>query len=197
MRPYVIGIWLLLPVAGAAYHFGPGQERMVMDDVTKMLATADQAAQEEIWDEALELYNKVLGMLPAEDLATARQVRLQRAKVQMMMSQLPQAHDDLELLVSELKSDSDADPEVLSEAREALANAKFYLTWLMRLEGVPRDTWEPEIESARELYRFLAEASNKQGDVESAERHQESLEAAIRLARMELKELQGLPLPSQ
>jgi hypothetical protein len=67
----------------------------------------------------------------------------------------------------------------------------------MRLEGMPQDEWEPEIEAARENYKYLAEMAEKQGQADLAQRHREDLEAAIRLARMDLSELQGLPLPSQ
>ena len=41
---------------------------------------------------------------------------------------------------------------------------------------------------------FVADLS---GDETSTKKNQEDLEAAIRLARMDLSELQGLPLPSQ
>ncbi len=63
----------------------------------------------------------------------------------------------------------------------------------MRLEGAPREEWEPRIESARQTFKQLA------GDASGAARQeaQEDLESAIRLARMDLSELQGLPLPSQ
>ncbi len=197
MRPYLLAAWVLLPVAGAAYHFGPGQRELALDDVSAILAKADQAAADEIWDEALTLYSDALARLPAEEISTARRIRLARAKVQMNASELPQARADLASLVDELAEDKQADPKLLASAREALANAKFYMTWLMRLEGVPRDEWEGEIESARELYRFLAEDAEKSGADEVVKRHRESLEAAVRLARMELKELQGLPLPNQ
>ncbi len=197
MRAYGIVLWLLLPVAGAAYHWGPGQRRLELDEITQMLAKADQAAKEEIWDEALVLYTDALARLPEGELETARRIRLELAKVRMNASELPRARADLQSLVDELQRDAKSDPALLAEAREALANAKFYMTWLMRLEGVARDEWEPEIDSARELYRFLAEEAKGSGDTKAVQRHRESLEAAIKLARMDLKELQGLPLPSQ
>ena len=58
------------------------------------------------------------------------------------------------------------------------------------MEGLPQEEWEPEIESSRQHFRLLAEKSSadKNG-------YQEKLESAIRLARMDLTELQGLPLP--
>jgi hypothetical protein len=67
----------------------------------------------------------------------------------------------------------------------------------MRLEGSPREDWEPEIEAARQNFSLLAEQSVEQGDSNAAKRHEEDLESSIRLARMDLPELQGVPLPSQ
>jgi hypothetical protein len=67
----------------------------------------------------------------------------------------------------------------------------------MRLEGEPREVWEPEIEASRQTYRLLAEQALAADDTAAAEGNQEDLEAAIRLARMDLSELQALALPSQ
>jgi hypothetical protein len=71
------------------------------------------------------------------------------------------------------------------------------MTWLMRLEGLGAQEWEPEIESARQTYRMLAEQDEAKGDQESARKHREDLESVIRLARMDLGDLQGLDLPKQ
>jgi hypothetical protein len=44
---------------------------------------------------------------------------------------------------------------------------------------------------------MLAEEAAKKGDSTASKKHGEDLEASIRLARIDLSELQGLPLPSQ
>jgi hypothetical protein len=67
----------------------------------------------------------------------------------------------------------------------------------MRLEGAPREEWEPEIEGARQTYKLLAGQAEERGQDELGARLRQDLESAIRLARMDLTELQGLPLPSQ
>ena len=100
-------------------------------------------------------------------------------------------------MVDELKDDDAADPELLRETRDAYANSQYYMTWLMRLEGLKREAWEPEIEAARQTYRLLAEQAEASGDDDAAKKSREDLESSIRLARMDLSELQGLPLPSQ
>ena len=96
-------------------------------------------------------------------------------------------------LVEELESEADTDPKLLAEARQALARTQFYTTWLMRLEGLDRAEWEPEIEAARQNWRLLAEQSNES----EAATHRTDLEAAIRLSRIEIEDLQGLPLPGE
>jgi len=193
MRILLLSAWLLLVPVALAYHFGPGQTQQKLDATAKKLAEAQKLAPAE----AVEAFTEALKLLPDGHADEARKIRLQRAKVQMLAKQLPEAHADLVSLVDELSGDAAADPNLLAEARSVLANSQYYLTWLMRLEGLPREVWEPEIESARQIYRHLAEHSQTRGDAAAAKTHLEDLESTIRLARMDLSELQGLPLPSQ
>ena len=176
----------------AAYHFGPGQEQLTLDEANKEMVAAQKAADDLEYDEALERFDNAMSLLPDGETEAIYRIRLEKAKVQMTARKLPDAHDALTGLMADLKGEEDVPPGLENGTREALANAQYYMTWLMRLEGVPRDVWEPEIEASRQNYRLLAE-----NDTVSVKKHQESLESAVRLARMELSELQGLPLPSQ
>jgi tetratricopeptide (TPR) repeat protein len=197
MRFLILIGWLMVPVAVAAYHFGPGQERLRTDEVAELLERAEQHVAKERWTDAVEAYEQALRILPSDRVPEARRIRLERAKAQMFARQLPEANKELQGLVEELNADSGAEARLLADARAALANSQYYLTWLMRLEGLARDVWEPEIEAARQTFRLLAEEASSTGNEKAATQHREDLEAAIRLARMDLAELQGLPLPSQ
>jgi hypothetical protein len=197
MRRLFVTGWFLIPVIVAAWHYGPGQERVRLDRVAAVLARADAAAADQKWEQADELYDEALRGLPADQVAEVRRVRLERAKAQMLAHKRPVAHEDLKDLVQEVTADPAADPRLLAEARAALANAQYYTTWLMRLEGSPREDWEPEIEAARQNFSLLAEQAEAKGDAAAAKKHEEDLESAIRLARMDLADLMGLPLPSQ
>ncbi|MCB9891207.1 MAG: hypothetical protein H6833_06145 [Planctomycetes bacterium] len=197
MRKLLLVLWLLLPIVGWAYHEGPGQDRMQLDEVARLLDEASIHAKDEVWLLAIETYEKALEELPAAYVNEARRIRLERDKAWMQVSKLPEAHGDLVKLVEELQGDENAESTTLAEARSSLANAKYYLTWLMRLEGLPRETWEPEIEAARQTQRLLAEQARERGDQDALKKHSEDLESTIRLARLSLDELQGLPLPSQ
>jgi hypothetical protein len=197
MRTFVLLGWLIVPVIAGAYHYGPGQEKLRLDDVSRVLADADRLAAEQDWQAASARYEQAVALLPAGRIADARRIRLQRAKVQMFGHQLPEANAALRDLVDQIEDDKTAEPQLRDEARDALANAQYYMTWLMRLEGLGVQEWEPEIESARQTYRMLAEQDEAKGDQESARKHREDLESVIRLARMDLGDLQGLDLPKQ
>jgi hypothetical protein len=196
MRTLLLAGWLLVPLGVGIWHYGPGQERVQLDQVSVFLAGADRHAAAGEWALAVEMYDRALEHLPETQAAAGRRIRLERAKAQMQASQLPAAHTELKTLCDELQADP-GDGKLLAEVRSARAQAEYYMTWLMRLEGLPQDVWEPEIESARQNYRLLAEQADRQGDVAAGEQSRKDLEAAVRLARMDLSELQGLSLPCQ
>lgn len=197
LRILLLTGWLVLPVAGYALHMGPGQDQKALDNAARHLAAAEASVAQQDHAAAVAQYDDALRALPAGRTADARKIRLEKAKAQMLARQLPEAHADLKGLVDELAADPTADPALLADARSTLANSQYYVTWLMRLEGMSPNDWEPEIEAARQAYKLLAEDAEKRGDSAAAKKHREDLEAAIRLARMDLGELQGLPLPSQ
>jgi hypothetical protein len=190
MRTFLLLSWMALPVAGVAYHYGPGQDRLVLDDVARIVATAESAVADEDWAFAVEQYGQAIAKLPEGHSDVSRLLRLERAKAQMNAQELPSAARELESLVDELDGDASAPSQLKAEGRRALANSQFYMTWLLRLEGKTRAEWEPQIEAARQNYRLLAESTDSATE-------KQDLEAAIRLERLELEDLQGLPLPSQ
>jgi hypothetical protein len=211
MKKQLLALWFLMPVAAGAYHLGPGQDRMLLDDAAEKIEEAegharkaailaigngDRAATDE-WAAANVAYQEALALLPDEEVQARRRLRLERAKCRMMISELPKANAELLVLVDELVADDDADRELLRDTRHSLANSQYYMTWLTRLEGAGREEWEPRIEAARQTFKLLLEEAAEEGDEDRQRRSREDLEAAIRLARLDLTELQGLPLPSQ
>jgi hypothetical protein len=211
MRKLFLTLWCLLPLGGAAYHYGPGRARLVLDEAAGAVDEArahvrsaqglqgTEAAVE--WALASARFEEALRLLPKERDTERRALTLERAKCRMLCSELPQANAELRALVQELEqepglsADSPADAALLFDARRTWANSEFYMTWLLRLEGALEDEWEPRIEAARQVYKLLAEEPGT--SAETRKGVQEDLESAVRLARMDLGELQGLPLPSQ
>ena len=211
MKRPLFALWLTLPVAAYAYHMGPGQEHMRLDQVAALIESADfhvaeaeriaalngdEAAVED-WTRAEADYAEALDLLPDERVTEARRLKLERAKAQMFISKLPIANATLSGMVTELLGDPDVDPELLADVQRTFATSQYYMTWLQRLEGAPREEWEPRIDSARQIFKLLATKAEAGADQSSTKEAREDLESAIRLARMDLSELQGLPLPSQ
>lgn len=186
--------WLLVPLAFAAWHFGPGQEHLKLDAAQALISQADSALAEEDYPKAIEKWEAALGKLPKEDVTQGRHLELEIAKAKMLSQKLPEAREELAELMFALDEDPKADPELRDETRSALANSRYYMTYLMKLEGLPDAEWEPEIEAARQEYKLLAETAL---DSSLAKTSADDLEAAIRLARIDPAELYGLPIPNQ
>ncbi len=197
MRKLALLGWLLLPALAGAYHYGPGQERMLLDEADGALSGAGRAAAAGRFGAAVSAYDEALARLPETRRPEARRVRVERAKAMMLDGLLPDANADLKALTEEMQADRSSDPGVLADARAALAGSQYYLTWLMKLEGLSREEWGPEIEGARQTYRLLAEQAGGAGDGESARLRREDVESAIRLALADPGDLQGRPLPKQ
>jgi len=195
MRKLFIFIWLLIPLGAAAYHFGPGQESLKFDQAYQHIDLAEKHLSNKEFTEAVVDFDKAISSLPSGDISIAKKLRLEKAKAQMQCSQLPEAYKNLESMLSELNENTE--PKIRAEIKSTLANAQYYITWLMRLEGHPREVWEPVIESSRQNYYAAAEFTKSEGNQKTTDELLQNIEASIKLARMDLDELQGLPLPNQ
>lgn len=185
--------WLIAPVALLAFHYGPGQTGLARDDAARQIALAQNLEADEDWRGAMAAYADAIAKLPAENQAERWQLRLARSKARMHSGELPEAIADQQALLAEMENAS-APSAQIDEVRANLGTAEYYAGWLMRLEGATTEEWTVEVENARQHFRLLAE-SNLGKDSAKAKRYQEDLEATIRLARMDLSELEGMPLP--
>jgi hypothetical protein len=197
MKILILTLWCLVPVGLFAWHYGPGREQLALDGTADILETAHAHAAAEDWPAAIESLETALAALPKERITEARRIRLELAKARMEAAGLPQAREELAALVAEIEADPQAPADLRDDSLAALATARFYMTYLMKLEGLPDTEWEPEIEAARQERKLLAQRASAAGDSAAATRHADDLEATIRLARMEPEELYGLAIPKQ
>ncbi|QDT27647.1 hypothetical protein [Gimesia panareensis] len=197
MRIMLLLCWGLVPFFLGAYHYGPGQAQLKLDDVDRRVKAAQTAEEQGNWNQAVALYNEALPMVPSDNVKEAQKLRLERDKAMMFNGQLPDAYLDLQALLDELQAEEKPDQELLKQTRSAMANAEYYVTWTLRLEGVGKEGWEPIIESSRQNYRLLAENAAKADNKSELKEQQENLEAVIRLANLDLTDLQGIPIPKQ
>src|SRR5690606_8117248 len=133
-----------------------GQDDLKNDLTSTHLTKAMAYAEQGQWSAAQVYYSKALETLPSEQHAERLEIRVERAKALLNDGKLAPAYNDLSVLVEELQSAEQVDKKLLNDAKASLAHAEYYLTWLLRLEGEPKDIWELEIESARQTFRMLA-----------------------------------------
>jgi hypothetical protein len=192
-KKLLLCLWLVTPVVLLAYHYGPGQVELARDYAAQKIAVAQKLEQEEDWRGAMDAYTDALSKLPGVDKSARWQIRLAQSKARMYSGELPEAIGDMDGLLTEMQKENAAAGQI-ADVRANLGTAEYYAGWLMRLEGASTDEWTVEVENARQHFRLLAE-ENLKGNKDAARPHQENLEATVRLARMDLSELQGLPLP--
>ncbi len=197
MKILILTLWCLVPLGLLAYHYGPGREQLALDETAAVLAEAEQKTAEEDWKAVIEAYELSLSKLPKDRIGEARRIRLELSKARMEASELPKAREELAALVDELVQDPNAETGLRDEAISTLATSRFYMTYLMKLEGLPDSEWKPEIEAARQEQKLLVQRATDAGDTEAAARHANDLESTIRLARMDPEELYGKAIPKQ
>lgn len=189
----LLALWCVIPAVVLAFHFGPGQRHAARDSAAAHLEAAHAAERAEDWPAAVAAYSGALAALPEADPDARWQARMARAKARMFTGELPEAMVELEGILDEVQR-AGGRPGLEAEVRAEAATAQYYAAWLMRLEGATTAEWLPETEQARQHFRLLAEQA---GDATAREGFEKNLESVIRLARMDLSELEALPLPKQ
>jgi tetratricopeptide (TPR) repeat protein len=195
MKILILTLWCLVPLGLVAFHYGPGQKGVALDRTGDHLSLAANQVKSGNWPQAIEAYEQALAALPKDRAADAAKIRLEIAKARMQSGHLPQARTELEQLAKELEADPASDHAVRDDALATLASSRFYMAYLMKLEGLPEAEWEPEIEAARQERKLLVQRANEAGDTQAAAKYADDLESAIRLARTDPAELYGKAIP--
>lgn len=191
MKKLLILSWLILPLIFATYHFTKGEKNITQDQAQAIIEKAYDHYENEEYTQATDLFTKAIAKLTDNNLNLQRRLKLERAKARIQNSQLPKAREELQALIKDLGDDENADEKLLRDARSAFAYSRYYMTYLMKLESLPKEMWEPEIEAARQEYKLLAQQS--QGD--ESQGYAQDLESTIRLARADTDDLTGRAIP--
>jgi len=184
-------MWLAVPVVLIAYHYGPGQSRLDQERAARLISEARAFEATEDWPEAVRAWEQALAATPESRTDVRLRLRLAQANARLFIGELPEALEALGSLLTDCRAGG-ADPELEREIRASLGSAHYYAAWLMRLESAPLEEWLVQAESARQHFRLLAEQS---AGTEASLDYEKNLEATIRLERMDLSELEGMPLP--
>ena len=190
-RKLAVGLWLLAPVALLGFHYGPGQRGVAGDAVARATDAALAAESRQEWSAAAQAWRSAVAEVPEGDVDARTDLSLKYQMARVRDGQLPEAMEETAaLLDSAAKSGASAATQ--REVRTQLAAMHYWAAWLMRLEGASAQEWEPVADYSRQNFRLLAETEPAGDDAQKR-----NVEAVIRLQRMDLSELQGLPLPKQ
>ncbi|MCA9066376.1 MAG: hypothetical protein KDA96_25085, partial [Planctomycetaceae bacterium] len=143
MRTIALLGWLALLPAGLIYHLVERDSHQRADQIGEHLALARESQDQEHWGTAVKNLEEALKLIPEEATADRQELRLELAQARMNASRLPEAHSELKALLDELLEQDDHNVDLENRVRESMAHSQFYMTWLMRLEGLPREAWEP------------------------------------------------------
>jgi hypothetical protein len=196
MRKLLAVLWLLIPVGLIAYHYGPGQVKLQRDRAARQLSLAREAEQRDDYKAAFEAYGRALHELPDGDKDARLLTRLSQAKTRMYFGELPEAMEDVENLLADASAET-SNRALKDQIRSTAGSMHYWVAWAMRLEGAETAEWTEQTEAARQHFRMLSENAIERGDAKSAVDHEKNLEATVRLARMDISELKGLPLPKE
>ncbi len=184
-------VWAVVPVLLAIWWFGPGQDLQARTRVASTVEQAIAAAEGKDWKLAAELFGQAIGEAPSDSPESNRWLRLRASHAEFMSGNTWNGISGMEEVLAEAK---EADPALARDARARIATAQYFATWKLRLEGAKPEVWKPEAEKARQHFRLLAEDAEARGAAET-EDLKKNVESVIWLERMDLAELQSLPLP--
>lgn len=215
MRKLLLVLWLIVPAILIAWHYGPGQRELLLDDAAAAHRRAQAAAAAEDWATAASASGDALALLAKAEALTRQtadaaehgsatgepapaasisplvaELTVEQARARMRSGELLEGMAQLQDLLVQT-GDNPALSATREQARHELASGNYHAAWLMRLEGAASDEWQISAEVARQEFRLLAETGSPAITSAAAR----NLEATIRLQRMDLDELKALPLP--
>lgn len=196
MKRYLLLLWLLLPLPGVVWHFGPGQKWLAKDRAHSLIKRAQNAESQKNWAEAESCYREASGLVGNSDQRVRMQLEAGLVRMHYRQGGAVEAIDGIDRLLDDPTLPKQP-AELQREIRELAGRIHYYAAWVMRLEGAQRDLWMEEAELSRQNFRLLTESSIAAKQTTYSSLQQTNLETAVRLQRMSLTELMARPLPEE
>ena len=165
IRKGLVLLWMLFPVAVAAYHFNYGPKQIAREEAYVRLQTigAMERQAEPDWTAIIEQYNELAAELPVdEDPQVFHQIRLAIGRARLERLDVDKAIDELTRLLQETAVAYGENAPLTRGVREQLGKAHYYAAWVLKTNGAEEGEWRPFAERSRQLFRHLAELENPQ-----------------------------------
>lgn len=160
MRKALVLLWMLFPVAVAAYHFNYGARQVARERAYVKLCKIRELQRQDQpdWSAVMVAYERLREELPVdEDPIVLQQIELAICEARIEMLDLELAIEDLSRLLQETALAYGENAPITRGVREQLGKAHYYATWVLKTNGAPETEWRPYAERARQLFRYLAE----------------------------------------
>jgi len=181
IRKTLILLWMLFPIAVAAYHFNYGDRHVMREQAYVRLCEIRrlEQQQEPDWAAIIQEYAALADDLPADEDPLVRcQIRLAVCKARLEMLDLDTAIEELTRLLQETAAAYGENTRITRGVREQLGKAHYYATWVLKTNNSPESEWRPFAERARQLFRQLAELE----DPAEFQRYEDRVRAEIEKA---------------
>lgn len=185
IRKGLILLWMLFPVAMAAYHFNYGPKQLTRERAHVRLCEIRKLEVQEQpdWQEIIDQYAALVDELPPDEAPQVHcQIRLAVCKARLEMLELDRAIGDLTRLLQETAGAYGENARLTRGVREQLGKAYYYATWTLKTNGAPEEQWRPFAERARQLFRYLAERENPQEFRRYEDRVREEFDKALQVS---------------
>jgi hypothetical protein len=196
IRKTLILLWMLFPVAVAAYHFNYGAKHVMRQQANLRLGeirVMEQQAEPD-WPKIIEQYNLLTEELPREeDPLVLCQVRLAVCRARLEMLDLDKAIAELTRLLQETATLYGENAPITRGVREQLGKAHYYATWVLKTNNAPESQWRPFAERARQLFRYLAEWEKPEELQRYEDRVRQQFDKALQRAGGEDATMEGDP----
>lgn len=182
MRKTLVLLWMLFPVAVAAYHFNAGPRHQAREKAWLRLVEIRrlESCEEPDWPRIIDEYDQLTQELPREeDPMVFYEIRLAMAKARLEMLELDVAIGDLTRLLQETAMVYGENAPITRGVREQLGKAHYYATWVLKTNGAPESQWRPFADRARQLFRYLAELEDPEAFRDYEGRVREQFQRAL------------------
>ncbi len=212
IKPAIWSAWLMLPLAGLAYHVGAGEPHIQRDDAGELVRAAEailtrdttvdpatgsvldrkgrQEAKAKMHADAAGKFAAARAALPDADTTLKLDLRLLETQHRIDAGEWLESQAVLQGLLGEYEA-SGRNAARIDDIRNDLGRISYYISFAMRKEGAPEEDWRPESDIARQQFRHLAEVTGG----EKLEDYKRDLETVIRFQRLTGDEMQDEDQP--
>ncbi len=187
-------LWCIVPLGLVLFHFGLGERWLYAETAVRIQLQGFAAEASDQILTARELYLNAEKAAHPDDVLLRARLRIDTARTTILAGAPLNGVKQIERLLGN-HADGILPSQLRAEARATRALGLYYAAYALRLDSPEPAVWQPELDSASQLFRDLFEDASREGRAQEAVFYARNLEACVRLKRTRQAELASLPTP--